>query len=137
MRLRAAGALIACVTILSSCGGTAAKSYSGTLTLAHALSNNGVACTAFTARTRGGRSTEGPAAQVKKGAKPLVQQTGACSHGDSRLLLFTFKTPAMRDRWLALGKLYGSVVVGPNWTVSSPSKDLADQVSGAIGGDVR
>lgn len=137
MRLRAtATALIVCA-LLSSCGGTDAKSYPGTATLAHALNNNGVACTAFTARTRGGRSTEGPAASVKKRAKPLAQQTGTCSHGNSKLLLFTFKTPALRDRWLELGKLYGSVVVGPNWTVTSPSKDLADQVSGAIGGKVR
>jgi hypothetical protein len=138
MRLRARGAaLIICMSILSACGGTAARSYPGTATLAHALNNNGVSCTAFTARTGGGRSTEGAAAPVKKGAKPLVKESGECSHGDTKLLLFTFTSAAMRDRWLHLGKLYGSVVVGPNWTVSSPSKDLADRVSGAIGGDVR
>jgi hypothetical protein len=66
-----------------------------------------------------------------------VEETGTCSHGASMLLLFTFKTAALRDRWLTLGKLYGSVVVGPNWTVTTRSKDLADRVSGAIGGDVQ
>jgi hypothetical protein len=53
------------------------------------------------------------------------------------MLLFTFKTTSLRDRWLTLGKLYGSVVVGPNWTVTTHSKELADRVSGAIGGDVQ
>jgi hypothetical protein len=130
-------ALFTCLALMTSCGGHSATSYSGTAGLAHALNANGVACTALTAGTAGGRATAGAAAPVKKGAKPLAQQSGGCSHGSSKLLLFTFKTPALRDRWLELGKLYGSVVVGPNWTVSSPSKAVADQISGAIGGDVK
>jgi hypothetical protein len=128
---------LACATLLTACGGHSASSYSGTAKLAHALNANGVACTSFTARTAGSHATEGAAAPVKKGAKPLPQQAGACSHGSNKLLLFTFRTPALRDRWLELGKLYGSVVVGPNWTVTSPNKALADQISGAIGGNVR
>jgi hypothetical protein len=74
---------------------------------------------------------------VKKGAKPLVQNAGTCMHNGSKVLLFTFKSAALRDRWLDLGKLYGSVVVGPNWTVSTRTADLADQISSAIGGDVQ
>jgi hypothetical protein len=133
---RLLGAAIACLVLFAACSQHSSTSYSGTATLAHALNANGVACTAFISRTAGGHATEGAAGQVKKGAKPIPQQVGTCSHGSSKLLLFTFKTPALRDRWLELGKLYGSIVVGPNWTVASPSKALADQISGAIGGDV-
>jgi hypothetical protein len=134
---RLPAAVIASLILFAACSGHSATSYSGTATLAHALNANGVACTAFIARTAGGHATEGAAGQVKKSAKPIPQQAGTCSHGSSKLLLFTFKTSALRDRWLQLGKLYGSVVVGPNWTVASPSKALADQISGAIGGNVK
>jgi hypothetical protein len=121
--------------IFTACGGRSAASYSGTAKIAHALNTNGIACTGFVASTKGGRSSEGAAAPVPKSAKPLVEEAGHCSHGTSLLLLFTFKTTALRDRWLTLGRLYGSVVVGPNWTVTTRNKDLADRISGAIGGD--
>jgi hypothetical protein len=130
-------ALLGCLMTFTACSGKSATSYSGTAKIAHALNANGVACSGFVASTTGGRSTQGAAAPVPKGAKPLVEEAGTCSHGVSMLLLFTFKTTALRDRWLTLGKLYGSVVVGPNWTVTTRSKDLADRISGAIGGDVQ
>jgi hypothetical protein len=123
--------------MLTACSGKPAASYAGTDKIAHALNANGVACTGFVASTRGGHSTVGAAARAPKGAKPLVQEAGTCSHDGDTMLLFTFKTTALRDRWLTLGKLYGSVVVGPNWTVTTHSKELADRVSGAIGGDVQ
>jgi hypothetical protein len=137
MRPRLAiAASLGCLMVFTACSGKSATSYSGTAKIAHALNANGVACTGFVASTKGGRSTQ-DAAAVPKGAKPLVEEAGTCSHGASMLLLFTFKTTALRDHWLTLGRLYGSVVVGPNWTVTTRSKDLADRVSGAIGGDVQ
>jgi hypothetical protein len=136
VRFRRAAIGIVCSLILAACSHKSATSYPGTAQLAHALNSNGVACTSLSV-TAGGRATESAAAPVKKGAKPLVQQAASCTHSGGRLLLFTFKTMALRDRWLTLGQLYGSVVVGPNWTVSTRDKDVADQISGAIGGDVR
>jgi hypothetical protein len=129
-------ACLACLLIFGSCSDKAASSYGGTSKLAEALNSNGIACSGFAPSSGGGPATEGAAAPVKKGAKPLVQEAGTCMHDGSKVLLFTFRSPALRDRWLDLGKLYGSVVVGPNWTVSTRTADLAAQISSAIGGDV-
>lgn len=134
-RLVAAG--LACLLGLAACSsGKSAVSYTGTAKLARALNANGVTCAGYGRAPNGGPATTGAAASVKKGAKALVQEAGICSHGKGKLLLFTFKTSALRDRWLTVGSLYGSLVVGPNWSVSTQSKSTADQIQSAIGGEV-
>jgi hypothetical protein len=134
-RLATAG--LACIVGLTACSSSpSAVSYPGTAKLARALNANGVTCTAYAPARSGGPATTGAAAPVKKGAKALVQEAGICSHGKGKLLLFTFKTSALRDRWLTVGSLYGSLVVGPNWSVSTQAKTTAHQIQRAIGGEV-
>lgn len=133
---RRLAASVVSLMLLCACSGKTAASYSGTSALAHALNSNGVACTGMEA-TSGAPATEGAAASMKDRVKPLVDAAATCSHGKTRLLLFTFKNRDLRDRWLTLGKLYGSVVVGPNWTVSTHSDQLAKQIGSAIGGEVQ
>jgi hypothetical protein len=120
---------------LSGCSKKEAISYPGVADLAHALKANGVGCQRFEMTSSG--AAEPSATPLKKGAQPLVRQAGDCSHGTAKLLLFTFQSSAVRDRWLALGHLYGSTVVGPDWAVTTHNKDVAANIADAIGGEVK
>jgi hypothetical protein len=128
----------ACLIVLIACSSNkAATSYPSAAQLARALNTNGVACTGYARAPNGGPATVGAAGPLKKGARPLFLQAGTCSHGKGKLLLFTFKNSALRDHWLPLGRLYGSLVVGPNWSVSTQDRNTADDIKSAIGGELR
>ena len=120
---------------MSACSEKKAISYSGADKLARALKANGVACENFVPTS--GKGDDNPSPALKQGAKPLIKEGGDCAHGSSKLMLFIFRSRALRDRWLTFGRLYGSIVVGPNWAVSTQDKSLVDKISGAIGGEVK
>jgi hypothetical protein len=131
-------AAVALVCLMSACSGKSASSYPGTRELARALNANGVGCTGFSHATAGGsRGQGGGGGPLKKKGTPLAQESGSCSHGGGRLLLFVFASPALRDRWVKVGRLYGSVVLGPDWSISTQTKAVAEDVRDAIGGEVR
>ena len=129
-------AAAALVCLMSACGGKSATSYPGTRELARALNANGVSCTGFSHARDGGPAGQGGVAPGKKKG-PLPKDSGSCSHGEGKLLLFVFSSPALRDRWVKVGALYGSVVLGPDWSISTQAKAVAEEISQAIGGEVR
>jgi hypothetical protein len=113
-----------------------ASSYGSAADVARALNANGVSCAHFALSPAGKKGTRVSSAEQVT-AKSTVKQAGSCSTGSGKLLVFTFRDSARRDKWLEVGMLYGSVVVGPNWAVSTQTKDEAEDVKGALGGDVR
>ena len=125
---------LACLMGSTACSEKEAASYSGVAKLARALKANGIACEGFRMMSSG--APKPSAAPSKAGAQRLVEQRGDCTHESSRLLLFTFRSRKVRDRWLALGQLYGPLVRGPNWAVSSQNKDVVEEIGGALGGEV-
>ncbi len=114
-----------------------AAPYGSAADVARALNANGVNCSRFALSPAGKVDTKRVASGEQVNAKSIVAQAGSCSIGTRKLLVLTFKDAAQRDRWLGLGKLYGAVVVGPNWAVSTQSKAVADDIKGAIGGELR
>ncbi len=114
-----------------------AAPYGSAADVARALNANGVDCSKFALSPAGKVDTKRVASGEQVNAKSSVAQAGSCSTGPRKLLVLTFKDAAQRDRWLSLGKLYGAVVVGPNWAVSTQSKRIAEDITGAIGGDVQ
>jgi hypothetical protein len=129
-------AVVALICLMSACSGKSATSYADTRGLAQALNANGIACTGFSHKAVSGAIRQGGAGPLKKGAS-LPKDSGSCSHGGRTLLLFVFASRAVRDRWVKLGTLYGSVVLGPDWSVSTQAKAAAQDISHAIGGNVQ
>jgi hypothetical protein len=126
-----------CLLGLAACSGNSPVAYPGTAKLAQALNAKGVSCTDLSPVPKGGPVGSSEGGLLQKRAKPLVKEAGTCRYGKSRLLLFIFRTEALRDRWMTLGKLYGSIVTGPNWSVSTHDDDTAGQIKDALGGELR
>lgn len=106
--------------LLASCS-PEAQSYSDVDALAADLSEAGVACA---------EERDLPDAQ-------LVEAGVECDSEGSRLSLRLFADEEARDDWMAFGKITGeSLVVGPNWIVSTTDVRRAEEVHDALGGEI-
>jgi hypothetical protein len=129
--------VVGAICLLAGACSKSAESYGSAADVARELNAKGVSCSHFALSPPGTAGSMRLSSGSQVTAKSIVKQAGSCSTGTGKLLVVTFKDAARRDQWLEVGKLYGSVVVGPNWAISTQSKATADDITGAIGGEVR
>lgn len=67
----------------------------------------------------------------------LVDEGATCASSGTRLSLRLFDDAEDRDNWKAFGNITGeSLVIGPNWIVSTPDSERAEEISEALGGEL-
>jgi hypothetical protein len=98
-----------------------ARSFDSVTAIASALEDGGVDCQGL---------QQGDTAK-------LVKESGSCAFDGGELEIYLFDGTEPRDKWVSFGHLtQRSLVIGPNWIVSSPNDEKAGEVKDAIGGDL-
>ncbi len=62
----------------------------------------------------------------------LVKERGVCTVDGETTVITLFENAEDRDDWVAVGRLLGSVAIGPNWVVSSRSEQVVDEIAQAL-----
>ncbi len=62
----------------------------------------------------------------------LVTERGLCAVDGEPVVITMFANAEDRDDWVAVGRLLGSVAIGPNWVVSSRSEETIQQIATAL-----
>ena len=62
----------------------------------------------------------------------LVEERGSCRVGAHRVVITTFENAEDRGDWVAVGKLLGPLVAGPNWAVTSRSEAIVNDIAEAL-----
>ena len=79
-----------------------------------------------------------PCTEPMTGTYEGVSEAQSCIlNGSEDVVLLRFATPAEREDYLANKDALASAVVGENWAVQTVLPATAEQVSGALGGEVR
>ncbi len=94
------------------------ESYEDVEAVVEAMEDEGIECEDLETTTEFG--TE---------ADSLVTERGLCLVGDNRVVISMFENAADRDDWVAVGKSFGTVAVGPNWVVGSDSQEVVEEIA--------
>ncbi len=62
----------------------------------------------------------------------LVAERGLCAVDGEPVVITMFANAEDRDDWVAVGRLLGSVAIGPNWVVSSRSEPTTAEIANAL-----
>ncbi|MDP9066892.1 MAG: hypothetical protein M3N53_00910 [Actinomycetota bacterium] len=62
----------------------------------------------------------------------LVTERGLCTVDGEPLVITMFANAEDRDDWVAVGRLLGSVAIGPNWVASSRSEETIARIAEAL-----
>ncbi len=113
-------ALIAALFLVGCDGGT--EPFPDARAVVDAMTQEGIPCQGLAT------TTEFSQAEYES----LVTERGLCSVDGEPVVITMFANAEDRDDWVAVGRLLGSVAIGPNWVVSSRSEETVDQVAEAL-----
>ncbi|MEX2291773.1 MAG: hypothetical protein WD794_15790 [Mycobacteriales bacterium] len=78
-----------------------------------------------------------PCEELQQGSFPGVTDAQSCIiNGSEDIVLLRFASAAERESYVAEKDELASVVLGENWAVQTVLRETADQVAGALGGEV-
>lgn len=114
-------AVVAAVLLVGCDDGT--ESFEGAQAVVDAMAEEDIACEGLET------TTEFSQAEYES----LVTERGLCAVDGEPVVITMFANAEDRDDWVAVGRLLGSVAIGPNWVVSSRSDEVVDAVAKALG----
>lgn len=98
------------------------ESFEGAQGVVDAMAEKDIACEGLETTTEFSRAEY----------ESLVTERGLCAVDGEPVVITMFANVEDRDDWVAVGRLLGSVAIGPNWVVSSRSEETIKQVAAAL-----
>lgn len=109
--------LIVLALVFGACSDDA-ESYDDVEAVVEAMEDEGIECENLETTTEFGSE-----------ADSLVTERGLCLVGDERVVISMFDDAADRDDWVAVGKSFGTIAVGPNWVAGSDSQEIVEEIA--------